>query len=80
MALVAAVSEDFVNHEAPPGTPPGPGGVTYFMHLLAKAFSDQRWTIHRVTAEGDTAVVYCTHSGRHAGDYFGLKPTGYRLD
>jgi riboflavin biosynthesis pyrimidine reductase len=23
------------------------------MHLLAKAFSDQRWTIHRVPAETD---------------------------
>jgi Predicted ester cyclase len=79
MALVAATSADFVNHEAPPGTPPGPGSVTYFMHLLAKAFSDQRWTIHKVIAEGDTAVVYCTHSGRHTGDYFGLKPRGHRF-
>jgi predicted ester cyclase len=57
----------------------GPGSVTYFMHLLAKAFSDQRWTIHKVIAEGDTAVVYCTHSGRHTGDYFGLKPRGHRF-
>ena len=79
MALVAATSADFVNHEAPPGTPSGPGSVTYYMHLLAKAFSDQRWTIHRVIAEGDTAVVYCTHSGRHTGDYFGIKPRGYRF-
>jgi predicted SnoaL-like aldol condensation-catalyzing enzyme len=79
MALVAATSADFVNHEAPPGTPPGPGSVIYYMHLLAKAFSDQRWTIHRVIAEGDTAVMYCTHSGRHTGDYFGIKPSGRRF-
>ena len=76
VALGEAISEDFVNHEAPAGTPPGPGSVSYYMHLLASAFSEQRWTIHRVLADGDTAVVYCTHSGRHTGDYFGLPATG----
>ena len=74
-ALIAAVTEDFVNHEAPPGTPPGPGGVIFYMHLLATAFSDQRWTIDRVIAEGDTAVIHCTHSGRHTGEFFGLPAT-----
>ena len=27
-------------------------------------------------AEGDTAVVYCRHSGRHTGEFFGLPATG----
>ena len=78
-ALVEAVSDDFVNHEAPPGTPPGPGGVTFFMHLLARAFSDQKWTIHRTVTEGDTVVLHCTHSGRHTGEFFGLPATGRRF-
>lgn len=30
-------------------------------------------------AEGDTAVVHCTHSGRHTGDYFDIKPSGHRF-
>jgi predicted ester cyclase len=75
-ALIEACTPDFVNHESPAGTPPGPGGAIFYMHALARAFSDQRWTIHRVLAEGDTAVVYCTHSGRHTGDFFGLPATG----
>lgn len=75
-ALIAAVTPDFVNHEAPEGTPPGPGGAIYYMHALARAFSDQRWTVHHVVAEGDLAVVHCTHSGRHTGDFFGLPATG----
>jgi predicted ester cyclase len=75
-ALAESLSADFVNHEAPPGTPPGLGSVTYFMHALARAFSDQRWTIHRVLADGDTVAIHCTHSGRHTGDYFGLPATG----
>lgn len=75
-ALVAAVTPDFINHEAPPGTPAGPGGAIFYMHALARAFSDQRWTVHQVIAEGDTAVVYCTHSGRHTGSFFDLPATG----
>lgn len=75
-ALIAAVTEDFINHEAPPGTPPGPEGAIFYMHALARAFTDQRWTVHHVLAEGDTAVVYCTHSGRHTGPFFGLPATG----
>jgi predicted ester cyclase len=78
-ALAEVISEDFVNHEAPAGTPPGRASVTYYMHLLASAFSEQRWTIHRVLAEGDTAMVYCTHGGRHTGDFFGLPATGRRF-
>jgi hypothetical protein len=75
-ALAEALSPDFVNHEAPPGTPPGPAGAAVFMHLLARAFSEQRWEVHRALADGDTVALYCTHSGRHTGDFFGLPATG----
>ncbi len=78
-ALAELISEDFINHEAPPGTPPGLGSVTYFMHMLARAFTDQSWTIHRVLTEGDTVAIHCTHSGRHVGDFFGLPATGRRF-
>jgi steroid delta-isomerase-like uncharacterized protein len=74
--LAELLSDDFVNHEAPAGTPPGPGSVAFFMHMLAEAFSDQRWTMHHVIAEGDTVVMHCTHSGRHTGTFMGLPATG----
>jgi predicted ester cyclase len=76
MALRELMDDSFVNHEAPPGTPPGLGSVTMFMTLLADAFSDQRWTIEQVIAEGDLVAIHCIHSGRHTGDYFGLPATG----
>jgi predicted ester cyclase len=78
-ALREVISDQFVNHEAPPGTPPGLGAITMFMHLLNKAFSDQRWEIHDVIAEGDKVVLRCTHSGVHTGSYFGLPATGRRF-
>jgi len=74
--LAGLISEDFVNHEAPPGTLPGPAGVASFMHMLARAFSDQRWTMHHVLADGDTVVLHCTHSGRHTGEFMGIPPSG----
>ncbi len=75
-ALHDLVSDRFVNHEAPPGTPPGLSGITMFMHLLHEAFSDQRWEIHDVVEEDDLVVLRCTHSGVHTGDFFGLPATG----
>ena len=75
-ALAEVISDEFVNHEAPPGTPPGLGGITFFMHQLAKAFSDQRWTIHHVVADGELVAIHCTHSGRHTGEFFGVPASG----
>ena len=79
-ALREAVTDDFVNHEAPPGVPPGPDSVIFFMHLLDRAFSDQRWDIEKVISEGDTVAIYCRHRGRHTGDFFGLPATGRAFD
>jgi predicted ester cyclase len=78
-ALREVISDDFVNHEAPDGTPPGLGAITMFMNLLDDAFSDQRWEIHDVLAEGDKVVLRCTHAGVHTGDFFGLPATGRRF-
>jgi predicted ester cyclase len=75
-ALPEVISDQFVNHEAPPGTPPGLGGITMLMHLLNEAFSDQKWEIHNVVTDGDMVALRCTHSGVHTGMFFGLPATG----
>ncbi|HEV8651442.1 MAG TPA: ester cyclase [Actinomycetes bacterium] len=73
--LAEVVHPDCVNHEAPPGAPQGLDGMTQTMLWLAGAFSDRRYEIHRVIAEGDTVAVHCTFSGRHTGKFLGLAPT-----
>jgi predicted ester cyclase len=78
-ALREAISDEFVNHEAPPGTPAGLPGIARYMTLLNQAFSDQRWEIHDVLEDGDEVAMRCTHSGTHTGDYFGLPATGRRF-
>lgn len=74
--LADLVADDFLNHEAPPGTPRGLGAVTVFMNMLSAAFSDQRWEIQDVIAEADKVVIRCTHHGVHTGTWFGLPATG----
>ena len=74
--LAEVLHEDSINHEAPPGTDPGVGGAIQTMLWLQSAFSDQRYEIHQLVAEGDTVVAHLTHHGRHTGEFLGLPPTG----
>lgn len=74
-ALHEVVHPDSVNHEAPPGTPPGIDGVIQTMQWLGSAFSEQRYEIHHMIAEGDMVAVHLTHHGRHTGEFMGIPPT-----
>ena len=74
-ALAQVVHPEVVNHEAPPGAPRGLDGMIQTMRWLARAFSQRRYELHQVIAEGDTVVVYCTFHARHTGDFMGLAPT-----
>jgi predicted ester cyclase len=74
-ALAEVVHPNFVDHEGPPGAPPGLEGMAWSMRMLQAGFSDRRWEIHQTIAEDDTVVLYCTFHGRHTGQFMGLAPT-----
>lgn len=74
-ALTEVVHPNFVDHDGPPGAPPGLEGMIWSMRLLQAAFSDRRWQIHQVIAEDDTVALSCTFHGRHTGEFMGLAPT-----
>jgi predicted ester cyclase len=73
--LAEVVHPNFVDHDGPPGAPPGLDGMAWSMCVLQAGFSDRRWEIHQVIAEGDTVVLSCTFHGRHTGQFMGLAPT-----
>ena len=73
--LRAVTHPDVINHEAPPGADPGLDGMVQTMLWLKGAFSERRYEIHQVVAEGDTVVLHCTFHGRHTGEFMGLPPT-----
>lgn len=66
-ALAEVTDPDVVPHGRRPDEPAGFEGVKQTMLWLGRVFSDQRWEIHNVIAEGDMVVVHATHHGRHTG-------------
>lgn len=67
---------DFVNYEAGPRTPPGPGGLKMTVAWLRSSSSDLRYDIKDEVVEGDKVVVRVISSGRHTGEFIGFPPTG----
>ena len=74
------IHPDFVDHEAPPGTPPGPAGVKGWITMIRSAFPDITVREELVVANGDKVAVVARWSGRHDGPFLGIEPTGRRVE
>lgn len=74
-ALARVVGPNCVSHDLPPGMPQGVEGVVQTIAMLHRAFSEQRYEVHRVIGEGDMVVIDATLHGRHTGEFFGIPPT-----
>ncbi|MFC8526514.1 ester cyclase [Nocardia sp. NPDC057227] len=55
--------------EPPACRVPGPAGFYATALWLRAAYSDLRWEVHEVVADGDLVVVRTTMSGRHTGPF-----------
>ena len=73
----AQLAPDFVDHEMPPGTPPGPEAALRWSKMLHQAFPDLRVTIEDIVAESDLVAVRATWTGTHRGVFppLNLPPT-----
>jgi steroid delta-isomerase-like uncharacterized protein len=74
-AIEEQVAPDFIDHDAPPGTPRGSEGVKKHIAAVRSAFPDIRVTIEDMIAEGDKVAVRATWRGTHQGVYMGIPPT-----
>ena len=74
-ALAEVIHPNFVDHDGPPGAPPGREGMAWSVGMRQAAFSERRWELHQLIADHDTVVVVGTFSGRHTGAFMGLAPT-----
>src|SRR5690348_14501670 len=70
------VADDFVDHSAMPGLPPGRDGVKVLFDLFHAAFADFRVEVYDQVAAGDRVVTRKAFFGRHAGDFLGVAATG----
>jgi predicted ester cyclase len=73
--LKAVIHPACVNHDPPPGAPPGLDGMIQAMRWMKQGFSEPRFEIHQTITEGDTVVIHCTFHGRHTGGFMGRGPT-----
>jgi steroid delta-isomerase-like uncharacterized protein len=74
------IADDYVNHAALPGTPPGPAGQAAVLERLWEALPDARFEIAHVAADSDVVICIGTMSGTHEGELLGVPPSGRRIE
>lgn len=74
------VALDYVDHEAPAGTPAGPDGANAVLRWLRSAFADLSYEIHDVFGDGDRVAVRVSTRGTHTGEFMGKSATGKRFE
>ncbi|MBC8093776.1 MAG: ester cyclase [Pseudonocardia sp.] len=69
------VTDDFVDHGAPPGLPPGPDGYIGVLRFLTEVLQI-RYEVHDIVAVGDRVAIRATAHGVHHSDHLGFPATG----
>lgn len=70
------LSPDFVYHVSMPGISPDREGAKQFVRGITSAFSDIRYTVEDLVAEGDKVVARWSSRGVHTGELIGVPATG----
>jgi predicted ester cyclase len=73
--IATLVTDDFVDHGAPPWAPQGRAGYLQIMRFLKNALQI-RYEIHQVVADGDFVAARATVHGVHNSGHLGFAPTG----
>lgn len=68
-AIRRQLAADFVDHEMPPGTPPGPEAIIQYRAMLQTAFPDLRVKIEDILAEEDLVALRARWTGTHRGTF-----------
>jgi predicted ester cyclase len=74
------VAEDFVDHSALPGTPPGREGAKAFVRVFHAGFPDLSLTNEDIIGKDDKVVHRYVLRGTHQGEFMGIPPTGNRIE
>ncbi len=73
------MAPDYFNHMAVSEHQRGIEGAKHVQRWLEAAFSDSRFDIEDIIADGDMVAIRGTVSGTHAGEFWGNAPTGKRF-
>ncbi|MET9437237.1 ester cyclase [Streptomyces sp. NPDC006551] len=72
-------SDDFVDHTPQPGRTADKAGALELYQTLRAAFPDFHAVIHWQAAQDDLVTTYKTYHGTHRGEFFGIAPTGRKI-
>ncbi|MDX1522801.1 MAG: ester cyclase [Anaerolineae bacterium] len=78
-AIDQLMAADVVDHELPPGLPPGREGTKAFLGMFLSAFPGMKMTIEDEMADGDKVVTRWTVTGTHTGELMGIPPTNKQV-
>ena len=74
------MSSELVDHESATGEPEGVEDIKDFFAGLRHAFPDLRATIEDLLEADDKCVARVRYVGTHKREFWGLPPTGKRID
>ncbi|WP_459568658.1 ester cyclase [Cupriavidus sp. 8B] len=66
-----------------PGRPDpvvGPAGYLEIIGMMRGGFPDIQWTLEELVAEGQNVAARFTMRGTHQGTFFGVPPTGKKIE
>ena len=78
--ILANLADDYVNHNALPGTPGGPEGQRQVNERLWSAFPDLAFEVEDVLVADDRVAAIGTMRGTHRGEFMGIPPTDKRFE
>jgi predicted ester cyclase len=78
--LPDVVTDDIVDHEAPPGMPGGIEGVKAFVEMFRTGFPDLHVTVESVIQEDDLVAARVRYTGTHEGEFMGIPPSHNKID
>ncbi|MFF4156678.1 ester cyclase [Streptomyces sp. NPDC001678] len=70
------VAEDFVDYEAPEGSPRGPQAYVNTARWMRTVWEDARWEPVDAFAKGDKACIRLIFTGRQVTDFMGVPASG----
>ena len=58
----------------------GPSGYLVVIGMMRAGFPDIQWTLEELIAEGDKVAARFTMRGTHKGSFFGVPPSGKKIE
>ncbi len=75
------LSPEYINHNPGFESPkPGPEGLKPIVVAIRTGFPDLKYIIEKLIVTSDYVAVYVTMTGTHRGVFFGIEPTGKKIE